>query len=410
MASSILTALSPDHIAVLKREACDRADAIAAELLALADDIHANPELGYQEVQTVAKLREFLAKHGVESEAGLANLPTAMRANLGGGAGPRIAIIAEYDSLPGLGHACGHNTICTSAVGAALAVSAVVERTLGSAVLFGTPAEESAVDNAGGKIHMLNAGDFNGIDAAIMVHPNDRDSLSMNGSLAARGIVFEFYGTPAHAAAAPEKGVNALDAVIQTFNAIAALRQQVRSDARIHGIITHGGDAPNIIPKYAAARFRVRATTLAYMNELAERVINCALGAALATGTRLEFHDFAPTYENQIPSTLLAERMRDNFVGLGRPMEIEGGVGGMGSTDFGNISRRIPAMYAWVAIAETGILPHTREFEIAAGSERAHRMIVDSAKAMAMTAIDMLANPSLFDQARSELAARLQGE
>jgi amidohydrolase len=413
--AQVLTALSPERIAQLKRQACQRVDALAGELIALADDIRANPELGFQEVRTVGKVQELLGRHGIASQTGRAGLATGLRAELGatasGHAGrPKVAIIAEYDALPGLGHACGHNTICTSALGAALAIQSVVGQTLGSAVLLGTPAEESAVDNAGGKVHMLAAGDFDDVDAAMMVHPNDRDDLGQEGSLAARGLVFEFHGRPAHAAAAPHLGINALDAVLQTYNAINALRQHVRSDARIHGIITHGGEAPNIVPKYAACRFRVRAADLPCLEELVERVINCARAGALATGARLEHHDFAPTYQNQLPNSVLAELASANFDQLGRAMESKRLRGGMGSTDFGNVSRRVPALCPYVQIAEPGTKPHTAEFEQAAGSAMAHRMILDSAKALAMTAIDLLSRPELVERAKAELAERLSAE
>jgi amidohydrolase len=404
-----LTALSPEHVATLKARVRARVDELAKELLALADDIHAHPELGYQEKRSVAKVQDLLALHGVQSRTGIAGLETALRAELGGESRPRVAIIAEYDALPGLGHACGHNTICMAAVGAALALKDVLPETLGSAVLLGTPAEESAVDNAGGKIHVLNAGELDDVDAAIMVHPLDRDSCELGGSLAARGVVFEFHGKPAHAAAAPHQGINALDALIQTFVGIGLLRQQVRADARIHGIITHGGDAPNIIPKYAASRFRVRAADLAYMNELFERVVAVARGAAEATGCRFEHHDFAPAYEDQLSNAVLAERLAASFAEVGRPMPTgQPTREGMGSTDFGNVSRRVPAFCPYVKIADDGVQPHTVEFEHAAASAAAHKMILDSAKAMAMATIDLLSDPALIDRAKDELKERLK--
>jgi amidohydrolase len=404
----MLTALTPERVAELKERVRVRVDELAAELLALADDIHANPELGYQEKRAVAKVQDLLALHGVQSRTGIAGLGTALRAELGGTGRPKIALLAEYDALPGLGHACGHNTICTAAVGAALALADVLPETLGSAVLLGTPAEESAVDNAGGKVHMLRAGELDDVDAAIMVHPLDQDDCSLQGSLAARGVVFEFHGKPAHAAAAPHLGINALDALIQTFVGIALLRQQVRADARIHGIVTHGGDAPNIIPKYAAARFRVRAADLGYMNELFERVVAVARGAAEATGCRFEHHDFAPTYEDMIPNGILADRLSAAFAEIGRPMStVKATRDGMGSTDFGNVSRRVPAFCPYVKIADAGVQPHTVEFERAAGTERAHAMILDAAKAMAMATVELLSNPILLEQAKSELKERL---
>ena len=287
----------------------------------------------------------------------------------------------------------------------------MVGQTLGSAVLLGTPAEESAVDNAGGKIHMLAAGDFDDVDAAMMVHPNDRDDPGQEGSLAARGIVFEFHGRPAHAAAAPHLGINALDAVILTYNAINALRQHVRSDVRIHGIITHGGEAPNIVPKYAACRFRIRAADLAYLDELGERVINCARAGALATGARLEHHDFAPTYQNQIANSVLAELASGNF---GQARAADG--------------RRAGRPAAWARptsatcrgasrpSARTCRSPRRAPSRTRSSSsgrparELAHRMIVDSAKALAMTAIDLLSRPELVERARAELAERLSAE
>jgi amidohydrolase len=403
-----LTALSPERVAMLKERVRARVDELAAELIALADDIHAHPELGYQERRTVAKVQDLLALHGVQSRTGLAGLPTALRAELGGERRPKVAIIAEYDALPGLGHACGHNTICVAAVGAALALKDVLPETHGSAVLLGTPAEESAVDNAGGKIHVLRAGGLDDVDAAMMVHPLDRDGCELGSSLAARGIVFEFHGKPAHAAASPHLGVNALDALIHTFVGIGLLRQQVRADARIHGIVTHGGDAPNIIPKYAAGRFRVRASDLTYMNELTERVVAVARGAAEATGCRFEHHDFAPTYEDVVPNAVLADRLAASFEEIGRPMATTRPTReGMGSTDFGNVSRRVPAFCPYVKISDEGIQPHTVEFERAAASESAHRMILDSAKAMAMAALELLADPSLIDKAKEELKERL---
>jgi len=400
--------VSVERWEALKARALARVDELSAEIIALADDIHAHPELGYQERRTVGLVRDLLARHGIESEVGVGGLETALRARVGRGDGARVAILAEYDALPGLGHACGHNAICMSAVGATLALAALRNDLPGEALLLGCPAEESAVDNAGGKIHLLAAGLFEGVDAAIMVHPNDRDDGALHTSLAARGVQFEFRGKPAHAAAAPHEGINALDAMILLFQGIGLLRQQARADCRIHGIITHGGDAPNIIPAYTAARFRVRAADLATMQDLYARVVAVAEGAARATGATLSYRDFAPPYEDQVPNVILTEQVRAAFAAVGRPLATESR-GGMGSTDFGNVSRRIPAYCPYVRIADEGIQPHTVEFADAARTPAAHAMILDSAKAMALTTIELLARPDLLAAAQAEFQTRLKG-
>ena len=245
-----------------------------------ADWIHAHPEIGHQEVQAAQRLTELLQKAGIESEMGTAGMATAFKAELGSQARPRVAILAEYDALPGLGHGCGHNLIGTSAIGAGLALKDVIQDLVGSVWVLGTPAEESAAPNAGGKVHMVKAGVFDDVDAAIMFHPATETAITPDRSLAARGFEFFFHGRAAHAAGAPEEGLNALDAVVLFYNAISMLRQQVRSDVRVHGIILSGGAAANIIPDYAAIRYRTRADDSEYLAEVVERVVACAEGAA----------------------------------------------------------------------------------------------------------------------------------
>jgi amidohydrolase len=334
---------------------------------------------------------------------GTAGMATAFKAELGGrgGARPRVAILAEYDALPGLGHGCGHNLIGTSAVGAGLALAEVIPELDGSIWVLGTPAEESAAPNSGGKVHMVNAGIFADVDAAIMFHPATETAVTLDRSLAARGFEFFFHGRAAHAAGAPEEGINALDAVVLLYNAIGMLRQQVRSDARIHGIILSGGAAANIIPDYAAIRYRTRADDSEYLAEIVERVVACAEGAAKATGCRLDWNEYMPGYENTMPNSVLLELMSDNLRTLGVAVNNERRRSGRGSTDFGNVSRRVPGIEARIAITDQLDTPgHSIEFREAAGSDHGRQAMITAAKSLAMTAIDLLAEPDHLKRAR----------
>ena len=276
----------------LRREWADRVcaeiDRAAGELKQICEAIGRDPELGLNEVRAVTRLRQALEQRKIASTTGLAGLPTAFRAEIvASRQSPHIAILAEYDALPGIGHGCGHNVIATAALGAAIGLAGLRDRLPGTVTLLGTPAEESAVENAGGKVYLVEAGAFRGVDAALMIHPHDETVIAIGGSLAARGVDFMFHGRAAHAAASPHLGINALDAVIQTFTGLNALRQHVRDDVRIHGIITAGGQSPNIVPDYAACCFRVRARDRQYLETTFERVLACAEGAARVTGARL---------------------------------------------------------------------------------------------------------------------------
>jgi amidohydrolase len=312
-----------------------------------------------------------------------------------------VAILAEYDALPGLGHGCGHNLIGTSAIGAGLALSEVIPELEGSVWVLGTPAEESAAPNSGGKVHMVNAGIFSDVDAAIMFHPGTETAVTLDRSLAARGFEFYFHGRAAHAAGAPEEGINALDAVVLLYNAISAMRQQVRSDVRIHGIILSGGAAANLIPDYAAIRYRTRADDSEYLEEIVQRVIACAEGAARATGCRLEWTEYMPGYENTMPNKVLLDLMSSNMRALGLSVNNERRRSGRGSTDFGNVSRRVPGIEARLAITDDWEIPgHSIQFREAAGSEHGRQAMLYAAKSLAMTAIDLLSEPQHLKRAR----------
>ncbi len=393
--------------AQLKARACAGVDAWSRRLWEVSASIHAHPELGYAENYAVAQLCALFGEAGLACETGIAGTPTAFRVSLPGRRPrPSIAILAEYDALPEVGHGCGHNLIAASAAGAGLGLLAVAADLPGSAVVFGCPAEESAVDDAGGKVRLVRAGLFRDQDAAIMVHPGSEDIISRRSSLAACGYEFEFIGKSAHAAAMPHEGINALDGVIQTFNGINALRQHVQSDVRIHGIITYGGAAANIVPARAVCRFRVRAADRHYLTEVAEKVVQCARAGAMCSGARLNVREVAPVYEDTLPNSVLGRAFLANLVELGRPMRTVPKHKGRGSTDFGNVSRVVPAVSAGLRIVDDTVPIHSHGFADAAGSDTGRRMILDAAKGMAMTAIDLMCDAELLDSARAEFSRR----
>jgi amidohydrolase len=393
----------PDSVQQLKQRVCESVERNSAELIATADWIHAHPEIGHQEVEASKRLTGMLQSAGIPVEMGTAGMATAFKAALGGTRTerPRVAILAEYDALPGLGHGCGHNLIGTSAIGAGLALSEVLPELEGSIWVLGTPAEESAAPNSGGKVHMVNAGIFADVDAAIMFHPGTETAVTMDSSLAARGFEFYFHGRAAHAAGSPEDGINALDAVVSLYNSVSMLRQQMRSDVRIHGIILSGGAAANIIPDYAAIRYRTRANDSAYLADVVERVVACAEGAAKATGCRLEWKEYMPGYENTMPNRVLLDLMSANLRTLGTTVNNDRRRSGKGSTDFGNVSQRVPGIEARIAITDKLDTPgHSIEFREAAGSDHGRQAMLLAAKGLAMTAVDLLSNPEHLKLAR----------
>lgn len=383
------------------KDAIDRAvDGLADELESLSHRIHANPELGYQEVKAAGWLSDFLASKGFKVEKGVAGVETAYRASIETGEGPTIAILCEYDALPGLGHACGHNVIATSGAGAGAALAAVRgQLPKGRIQVIGTPAEEGG----GGKMKLIEGGVFKDVDCAMMIHGLDRTILHAD-LLGIVRVNFDFTGKAAHASADPWQGVNALDAVIQTFNAISALRQQVRPDVRIHGIITNGGQAPNIIPEAASATFYVRAATLEYMWEVYKKVVACAEGAARATGAQLRTVQVPTVYEPLKRNETLLGAFKANLERLGATPEPPD-PSRLGSSDIGNVSQVIPAIQPYIKIAEAGTPIHSRAFAEAAVKPLARQGLVTAAKTLAMTTADLLADPALVRRAKDEFAA-----
>jgi amidohydrolase len=374
-------------------------DRLADELEALSRQIHDHPELAYQEVKAAGWLADFLAKQGFKVERGVAGVETAFRGTIENGAGPTIAILCEYDALPQIGHACGHNVIATAGAGAGAALAAVRDKLpAGRVQVIGTPAEEGG----GGKVKLIQGGVFRDVDAAMMIHGFDRWILHQD-LLGIVRVGFEFRGKAAHASADPWEGVNALDAVIQTFNNVSMLRQQIRPDARIHGIVTHGGAAPNIIPELAACTFYVRAAKLDYMWELHKRVLACAEGAAKATGCTVTVIDKEAPYEPLKRNDTLLGLFRANMTSVGA--QESPAPDRLGSSDIGNVSQVIPAIQPMVQIAPEGTPIHSRAFEEAAVKPLARDGLLKSAKIMAMTTCDLLANPALVKDARREFEA-----
>jgi len=382
------------------KDAISRAvDRLADELEALSIKIHDQPELAYQEVQACAWLCEFLGKQGFKVEPGAGGVETAFRATIETGEGPTVAILCEYDALPGIGHACGHNVIATSGAGAGAALAAVrTQLPKGRIHVIGTPAEEGG----GGKIKLINAGLFKDVDAAMMIHGFDRTLLHQDLLGIARAT-FEFTGKASHASADPWEGINALDACVQTYNAVAMLRQQVRPDCRIHGIITSGGAAANIIPEYASATFYVRAPRIDTMWDLYRRVVACAEGAAKAAGVSLKVTQHESVYEPMKSSRVLLDLFAANMttVGLaeGDPIPDR-----KGSSDVGNVSQVVPTIQPMISIAPEGMAIHTREFAEAAIQPLARRGMVAAAKTMALTTYDLLAHPAHVKAAKEEFS------
>jgi amidohydrolase len=377
-------------------------DELRERLLATSHDIHANPELLFEEHRASARLADELERGGLRVERGVGGLATAFRAELDGGEpGPTLAILAEYDALPGIGHACGHNIIATSALGTGLALARSGQRFPGRVLIIGTPGEEGG----GGKILLAEAGVFDDVDASFMLHPS-RSDMVRRSSLASSRIELVFHGKASHAAGAPDLGVNALEAVIQTFVGVNARRLQMRADARVHGIITHGGDAVNIIPARASARFSVRARDRAYQRRLVAMLRDAAEAGATATGARLQWAE-TRGYDNTVPNPTIADVMARNMAALGRPVIEPAPDERMGSTDMGDISQILPAVHAYFAIVPESIANHTVEFAAAAASPAGDAAVLDGAATLAMTAAELLADPSLIAQAGADFDRQL---
>ncbi|HOX33023.1 MAG TPA: M20 family metallopeptidase [Spirochaetales bacterium] len=386
----------------LEARALDAVERARADILSISHRIHGRPELGGQERYAQELLCGALKAAGFSVETGCAGIPTAFVARKGKAEGVRVGFMAEYDALPDIGHGCGHNLICSSALAAGIGLGEVAAAAGGQAVVVGTPAEETD----GAKVYLSREGLFDELDAALMIHPYS-GNFYLTESLAMDAIELEFRGRPAHAAASPWEGLNALDAVILAFNGVGALRQQMRPDARVHGIIAEGGTAPNVIPERCVARFYVRAKRRGYLDELVGRFLDCAKAAALATGTKLSSRNYEASFDDMVNNLPLAERLRDRFLELG-----SGPFGrapdSFGSIDMGNVSHRVPGVHLLVDITEGKPIPaHTPEFRDAAATPYADEALVRAGKALALAGLDAMRDRAFLERARGDFESSL---
>ncbi|WP_422124475.1 M20 family metallopeptidase [Planococcus sp. X10-3] len=375
------------------------------EYILTSQAIHAKPEIGNEEIFASATLVDLLESAGFSVETGVAGHDTAFYASKESSLpGPTIAYLAEYDALPGLGHACGHNIIGTTSVAAAIALSETFSTTGGRVVVLGTPAEEGG-PNGSAKGSFVKHGLLEGIDAALMIHPSGRSAVT-GPSLAVDPLEFHFYGKPAHASGSPEEGINALDAVLQLFNSINALRQQLPSDARVHGIITHGGDAPNIIPEYASARFYIRGDSWKKTSDTATKIRAIAEGAALATGTTVKIVRFQNEVKDLVVTPLLDSIVREELTAVGEEVA-ESRNTGLGSTDAGNISHEVPTAHPYIKIGPDDLIGHTAEFREASKSAQGDEALIRGAKALANTGYRLLTEAALLAEVKQAHARSL---
>ncbi len=386
-----------------KRRLATAVDAARDEILDLSHRIHATPEPAFEEHRAAAWVAEVLTRHGYAVELPVGSLATAIRATRRGeraavdGAGPRIGILAEYDALPGLGHGCGHNTMAASGVGAAIALAAVAEELPVEIVFLGTPAEE----HGSGKATMIAEGIFDGLDAALLYHPCDRNHVEIS-ALASEDVDVVFHGLQAHAAGDPWNGRNALDAMISLFSSVGLWRQQLRPDSRVHGIIREGGTAANIIPHRTAAWFMLRSPDRAYYAEMKARFNDLCRAAALATETQVdvEYSGGATVMNNNL---VLAERFRANMGAYG--ISDQGPDPSYGSTDMANVSWVCPTIHPDLAIAPEGTPGHSILFRDAAVSPAADATTLLAATLVAQTAYELFVDPALRDAAWAEFRA-----
>ncbi|MFC5531582.1 M20 family metallopeptidase [Cohnella yongneupensis] len=385
----------------MKNTIQEKISAYAPKLKEIAGFIGAHPELGHEEVQASAMLTAELESLGYTVERGTLGLHTAFIAEYRSAKpGPIVALLAEYDALPELGHACGHHLICTMTLGAAAGLRAVADEAGGTIRVYGTPAEETK----GAKVDMAAAGLFDDCDVALMAHPYHRHERS-GSSLSMDALQFEFHGKAAHAAANPDLGVNALDAVIQLFNGVAALRQQTRSDTRIHGIINAGGQAPNIIPDYTSAQFYVRSASRAYTDKLSRKVKACADAAALSTGCTVTVSNYEYSYDELRTNEALSAVFTANLLEAGIAPEHIHDAEDHGSLDLGNVSLRCPAIHPFIQVVDQPYNLHTVEFRDAAQLAPAYDAMAFGAKMLALTALEVLIDAALLARIREEFAA-----
>ena len=384
-------------LAAVKARLAAEVDRRAELLVDVSHRIHAHPELRYEEQFAHDLLTEVLEAEGLTVTRSARGIATAFEARAGS-TGPTVAVMCEYDALPGIGHACGHNVIAASGLGAGLAAAALAEELGGRVLVLGTPAEEGG----GGKVLLADAGALDDVAAALMVHPADADLAAMD-VIAVQEVVATYRGEAAHAAAFPHRGRNALDACVLGYMNVAALRQHIRPTERIHGVITDGGDKANIVPNFARAEWMVRSETLTMLARLQERFVACIEAGAQAAGCEVEIAWVNPAYADMIDNRELVARYRANAEVLGRTVDDpDPHHRVVGSTDMGNVSYVVPSIHPMIQVAPRGVPIHTPTFAEHAGGSGGDRAVIDGAKALASTVADVWLDDALRSSAHEE--------
>lgn len=387
------------NIEELKKQACERIDAVAQTLIDVSHDIHAHPEQNFNEVFASELLVRTATQLGLPTESHMYGCETGFSGEIGSGA--TVCVMSEYDALPDIGHGCGHNVIAAAGLGASIGLAAVAHAAGGRLRYLGTPAEEGG----GGKLVMARNGALEGVDIAMMVHSADADLTSID-AIALQQLRVEYFGEAAHAAAAPEKGRNALDAAVLGYMAVAALRQHILPTERVHGIFTKAGEKPNIVPREAEMEWYVRSDTVTTLSQLKPRVLAALQSGASACGCGFA-HEWVDTpYADMVTNNNLSAMYVSNAHQLGRVVTIPGANGRrvVGSTDMGNISHLVPSIHPMISSAPTGTAIHTLDFAKASVTQQADRAVIDGAKAMAMTAIDFWTSDNLQSAIKQEFA------
>jgi len=380
----------------LRAQLVEHIDSMASDLIELSHDIHAHPELNFEEHHASEALCRTASRLGMDLERGAYAVQTAVAGEVGDG--PCVGVICEYDALPGIGHGCGHNVIAAAGLGAGIALAKIAQHAGGSVRILGTPAEEGG----GGKVFMARAGAFDGLAAAMMVHPADEDLAEIT-AIAVQQLFVQYHGLESHAAAAPHKGRNALDAAVLGYMGVAALRQHIRPSERVHGIFTKAGDKPNIVPREAAMHWYIRSDDTETLKPLKARVLAALEGGAAACGCSMTHAWDDTPYADMVTNRFLIETYSGYSATVGRHVhEASTDHCVVGSTDMGNVSHLVPSIHPMIAIAPRGTAIHTSEFASHAISPRADQAIIDGAKAMALTALDVWTNSTLRQQIEDE--------
>ena len=392
-------------VEALKATVCAEVDRLADQLLHASHEIHAHPELNFEEHFAHDLLVDQLRSSGLDTTPHAYGVDTAFEASAGV-QGFNVAVLCEYDALPGIGHACGHNIIATAGLGAGLAAAAVAEQAGGTLRIMGTPAEEGG----GGKIAMARQGAFDNVGAAMMVHPADADLIAMD-TIALQELLVQFHGKAAHAAAAPWDGRNALDAAVLGYMNVAAMRQHIRPTERVHGVITKGGDKANIVPAETAMEWIVRSTTIESLQPLKQRVLTCLETAATACACTIDSEWHGHTYADMIDNGPMVAAYVENAARVGRTVVDPASIGRrvVGSTDMGNISYLVPSIHPMIKVAADGVAIHTVEFAEWAKSPDGDKAVLDGAKSMAITIVDLWTSADLRDAAVAAFDGRPTG-